>query len=256
MCFNFLKRKPIVWEYSNKIALLFGINNYPGGENDLNGCLNDLLLVESKLPDFQIRKFVNSEVTVRCFTEQLQFAIDHAMPGDVIYVHYSGHGSYVRDKSGDEIDGYDECLYLYDGPLIDDVTSAILSTIPEGVHVTLGLDCCYSGTGTRDLERPKSRFMPPKKHTPHHKRVKRAFREGSMNYVVLSACLENETSADAEINGIWNGAFTYYQMNKLSRDLTNKKWMNKINIYLPNKTFDQTPTIEGNIDLQNILVFT
>jgi hypothetical protein len=253
MCF---KRKPIVWEHSNKVALLFGINNYPGGENDLNGCLNDLLLVESKLPDFQIRKFVNSQVTVRCFTEQLQYAIDNAIPGDVIYVHYSGHGSYVKDKSGDEIDGYDECLYLHDGPLIDDVTSAILSTIKEGVHVTLGLDCCYYGGGLKDMERPKVRFMPPKRHTPHHTRVKRAFREGGMYYVVLSGCMENETSADAEINGIWNGAFTYYQMNKLSRDLTNKKWMDKINIYLPNKNFDQTPTIEGNEELQNILVLT
>jgi len=49
--------------------------------------------------------------------------------GPTLVVWYSGHGSYVRDVHGDEEDGVDETLYLYDGNLVDDDINSILQTI-------------------------------------------------------------------------------------------------------------------------------
>jgi metacaspase-1 len=44
--------------------------------------------------------------------------------GDIVWVHYSGHGGRVRDVSGDEEDGYDSTLIPVDfrssGQILDD----------------------------------------------------------------------------------------------------------------------------------------
>lgn len=44
--------------------------------------------------------------------------------GDVVFIHYSGHGGRVRDVSGDEADGYDSTLIPLDfqktGQILDD----------------------------------------------------------------------------------------------------------------------------------------
>lgn len=46
-----------------------------------------------------------------------------------LVVHYSGHGTYTNDASGDETDGQDEALYLFDGAFLDDRLSKILEGI-------------------------------------------------------------------------------------------------------------------------------
>jgi hypothetical protein len=46
-----------------------------------------------------------------------------------LFFQYSGHGTPVQDKNGDEADGQDEALYLYDGVLLDDELHEILTTI-------------------------------------------------------------------------------------------------------------------------------
>lgn len=256
MCFKkwFGKQDPMIdWEHTQKVALLFGINNYPGGENDLNGCINDIDLAEQRLQGFQIRKFQDSQVTIKNFIEQVKYAILHSLQGDVIYIHYSGHGTYVEDIHGDEVDGYDEALYLYDGALIDDELNKVLQLIPEGVTVVLLLDSCFSGSATRNPH--KVRFMPPKFERKEHLRIKRGIYE-NMKWIVLSGCGENQTSADAFINGKYHGAFTFYAMNTLVGTMTYKTWHEKIREFLPSRDFDQAPTLEGDETLINKQVLT
>jgi hypothetical protein len=63
---------------------------------------------------------------------------------------FCGHGSRLVDSSGDESDGYDECIVSSDiQPIFDDEIGRILSRLPEGVIADIVLDCCYSGTGTQ-----------------------------------------------------------------------------------------------------------
>jgi len=242
-----------MWEHSNKVAILTAINNYRGSENDLNGCVNDLLLAKIKLPDFQIREFRDSEVTRRCVKEQLQYAVLNSIQGDTILFAYSGHGSYVVDRNSDEPDGVDETLYLYDGDLVDDETCEILAGVPFGVTVVMVLDSCFSGTSTRSLN--KARFMPPKKRIPTYTRVKKAI-HATDNVIIFSACAENETSADAFIDNSYNGAFSYYFWNSLRRDMTYREWYKQVCLYLPNKNFEQHPQIEGTDELIDKVVFT
>jgi hypothetical protein len=260
MCFKWFKHlfggdkiDPPTWEHADKVALLFGINDYGGGNNDLRGCLNDINLVANKLTNFQIRKFENGQVTKANLLAQVNYAIANSVVGDIIYIHYSGHGTYVEDRNGDELDGYDEALYLVDGPLVDDDLNNALRAIPDGVFLALGLDSCFSGTATRGLAR--GRFMQPSFDMVPHLQVKHKFYD-YMSWVVLSACAENQTAADAEINGDYYGAFSFYAFNCLLGNMTYQTWFNKIREFLPSRDFDQAPTLEGDSILINKLVLT
>lgn len=60
--------------------------------------------------------------------------------GDAIFLHFSGHGTKVRDLNGDEDDGYDEALVPLDfkqsGVIIDDdLYDIFVKGLPTGVHV-------------------------------------------------------------------------------------------------------------------------
>lgn len=101
-----------------------------------------------------------------------------AGPGDVVVVHYSGHGHQLTDDDGphDELDGYDEVLVPYGAPaelvegytgeyhLRDDQVGEYVLTLREKVgangNVTFFLDACYSGTGTRGEDALPTRGMP------------------------------------------------------------------------------------------------
>jgi hypothetical protein len=50
--------------------------------------------------------------------------------GEVLLIHNSSHGTYTYDTHGDEEDGQDEAVYLYDGPIIDDDIHKLLDKIP------------------------------------------------------------------------------------------------------------------------------
>ena len=63
----------------------------------------------------------------------------------------TGHGTKLRDDSGDEDDGYDEALcpldYNDNGMLIDDeLFDILIEPLSQGVHMVSLMDCCHSGT--------------------------------------------------------------------------------------------------------------
>ena len=57
-----------------------------------------------------------------------------------LVVHYSGHGTFVKDRNGDEADGQDEAMYLYDGALLDDELSLVICKIESIRNQKLSLD--------------------------------------------------------------------------------------------------------------------
>jgi hypothetical protein len=77
--------------------------------------------------------------------------VRYSQPGDVVFVSFSGHGGQVRDASGDEDDGYDESIIPVDfqtaGQIVDDdILKNLVKPMCEGVHCTILMDCCHSGT--------------------------------------------------------------------------------------------------------------
>jgi hypothetical protein len=85
--------------------------------------------------------------------------IDGTKPGDKVVFYFSGHGSSMPDESGDEDDGADEFLVMYDtelagstvrNALIDDEIGALLSEL-SGREILVLIDACHSGTATKSV---------------------------------------------------------------------------------------------------------
>ena len=97
-------------------ALLVGINDYYG-VNDLQGCINDVTNVRSILKTFfgfentDIRVLTDSRATKQNILSRLEKMVRNAVSGDYLIFHFSGHGSQIRDREGDELaDHMDELI--------------------------------------------------------------------------------------------------------------------------------------------------
>ncbi|MFZ2224759.1 MAG: caspase family protein [Candidatus Deferrimicrobium sp.] len=289
-----------------KKALLVGINRYPDPDNELKGCVNDVRQMAETLKsrygfpgDGHMRILTDARATTKAILDGLAWLTAGASPGDSLVFHYSGHGSQVPDKHGDETtDRLDEILCPYDldweHPLTDDDLAAACAGVPQGVLLTVILDCCHSGTGLRDFAlagnlpflagltlpanpahsgrtlprgnfvRPRSippsdapdrrRFLPHPE-TPHlapqpSRRPARRFGVSvtRTNAVLIAACRDDQTSADAWINGGYHGAHTYHLCRALSngtRDLTYRALVSATGTALSRAGFDQVPQLEG-----------
>lgn len=245
-----------------KRAVCIGINNYPGSANDLQGCVNDAndwteLLVEF---GFEVETLLDSEATRSNIKEKLQYLVDNTDAGDIAVFTYSGHGTQVLDKSGDEADGYDEALYVYDGVLIDDDLRAILSGIHPNAQLIVISDSCFSGTVTRvrGLEKgTKKRFVKPRGYDESLP-VKSRLLENTMLELLISGCSDTEYSYDAYINGRYNGAMTRYAIDSINqnREALYKEFYSTLRNYLPSKNYPQTPQLEGSDFNKNLKLFT
>lgn len=113
---------------------------------------------------------------------------------DTVWIHYSGHGSYVQDntRSRDEADGCDECLvpsdYETSGVILDDDIHQIFTSFHPETRVVCVFDCCHSGTIGDLPYRWRNEWE-----------VSLANRKFDIpaNVLTLSGCRDDQTSADA-----------------------------------------------------------
>jgi len=263
----------------NSQALLVGINDY-GGVGDLRGCLNDVTNLRNVLKTYygftneKIRVLTDGRATRDNILFRLGKMVKEAQPGDFLVFHFSGHGSQIRDRDQDELrDHMDELICPYDIDwdgiyITDDMLGEILDELPKGVIMEVILDCCHSGTGTRfdELGRPEelgpmypvvNRYLPPPldiacrhEEEEHRLQSKRAFRYDQrivMNHILWAGCKDHQTSADAYIEGSYNGAFTYYLCKHLRngpKTLTRKALHERVLHSLKHHQYFQTPQLE------------
>lgn len=151
-----------------KKALLIGINKYKsiGG---LRGCENDVTNMRHLLMRYfgfragDISLLIDRSAVKARITKRINWLFKDAKKDDELVFHFSGHGSYIRDFDGDEEDRHlrdhvDELICLHDmdwresdSYMIDDELGKQFDKLPEGAKLTVILDCCHSGTGTRSV---------------------------------------------------------------------------------------------------------
>src|SRR4030095_3120084 len=147
-----------------KKAVLIGINRYRIPGADLRGCVNDVKKMQSVLTrSYGFRGDDSTVLTDFAATKKgiesaIRKLVQGGRKGDVLLVHFSGHGSNVPDDDGDEADGRDEILCPTDldwkNPMRDDWLRNTFRSIEGGVSFTAIMDCCHSGTNTRALLPP------------------------------------------------------------------------------------------------------
>jgi metacaspase-1 len=224
----------------SKFAVLIGINKYdPSLNADLNGCVNDVenmyevLTKTYAFPHDNIRVLTDYRATGEAMFERMEWLLSHEVPGDELVLHYSGHGSQIRDREGDELKDYmDEILCPtdldWDRPFIDDDISWLFNKKADGVFLTFICDSCHSGSMTRATttfsgpeEKPDlPRFIQPPLDIKFREtdglpinRIASINKEDEdtttvMDHVLISGCRDDQTSADAFIDGKWQGAMT------------------------------------------------
>lgn len=139
-----------------KRALLVGCN-YPGTQAELHGCVNDVFAMRSLLTDlygFEEGSFTvlidtdssYEQPTGRNIKAKLREVVAASQPGDVLFLHFSGHGTQVPGDREEEADMKDEAICPTDMNLIlDDDLRAILQELNDEVFFTFVSDCCHSG---------------------------------------------------------------------------------------------------------------
>lgn len=112
-----------------KKAVLIGCN-YKGTKAELKGCINDVRRMHRCLIDRY--GFSDDDISILIDTDKsstqptgknirkaLSNLVRSASSGDILFVHYSGHGTRLPAETGEDDDtGYDECIVPTDMNLI------------------------------------------------------------------------------------------------------------------------------------------
>lgn len=254
-----------------KKALCVGINTYPDG-NNLNGCINDanawaaLLTQHFGFPQSNVTLLLEAQATKANIMAGLEKLLAGARSGDTLVFTNSSHGTYVADRSGDEV--YDEAICPYDCDrgvehlvLDDELRKLFASKLPAGVSMTVISDSCHSGSLTRAVVGPgpdqrRARFLNPKviglPELPDADAAKprsaSAYSQADMKEVLLSGCTQREYSWDAMIAGKAHGAMSWYALETIREanyDLTWDRLHRQLRSQLEVAGFRQHPQLEG-----------
>lgn len=240
--------------------LLFGLN-YKNTNHELNGCINDTLLMKNCLQSYldiknEDIKLITDDTDITPTRDNIIKNINKSIEEintsdyDTLWIHYSGHGTYLNDQNNDEnvendgIIGNDEALYTIDNNVIlDDELNEIFSKINQNKKLICIFDCCHSGTA---LDLPfKYNYM------------ENTFSDDSKlnkikcNAILLSGCKDKQYSEDVykisdkhDFNGAFTVAFVKACQQKYTISL--QTIMKNTFKFLKNNNFMQIPQLSCN----------
>lgn len=151
-----------------KRALVIGLGEQQDKAwNKINGD-KDVPFVQAMLKNAgfkSVTTLVNRQATKVGIVGAFKRMAASCKQGDVVYIHYSGHGQQMTDVHNDEKDGLDECWIPYDAcrkasatyhgekHLTDDELNVYLNAIRNKIgakgKLLVVIDACHSGDGTR-----------------------------------------------------------------------------------------------------------
>jgi hypothetical protein len=227
-------------------ALCVGIDEYR--DQPLEGCVNDSKAWGRVLANagFKVTYLHNEQATNRRIQQGLADLISGARSGDILAFQYSGHGTQIPDDNGDETDSFDEAFVPVDydkGELLlrDDVVAKALDLLPEGVTLTLFMDCCHCGTNSRFAPRIRAtdtgldrvRFMPPEYlGLPRAPRVartqRRALPSSAPGVIHFAACRDDEYAWESRGQGDFTAAATAFLADAITRRDTNETFIKQV----------------------------
>lgn len=275
-------------------AVLVGVNlykserlrNYP-----LSGCVNDVeklshVLKQMFADELHLLTLTDTEATRAAIIDSFRsrliapardwFESGCPSPEPAFVFHFSGHGSLSRDVTQTKPSGFDETIVPYDSRQADvfDIRDwelgALIDELGEYTScITIILDCCHAGSGTRgagrrcepDLRVPPARSMVSSNSVESSGPVRstgfRSSPERKMaDYVLLAAChakqIAEEYHDKSSGQTVIYGALTYALTDSLvelnSKDITCRelyeKARNKVRAWYP----QQIPQCEGDRD--------
>lgn len=280
-CFSLLCSFSILAN-NEKRALLIAIGNYKNSSywKTLEGAGNDMrlmktVLLDQKFPEANIISLSNENATKIRIISALENLTKSAQEGDIIVIHFSGHGIQTADLNKDEKDHYDECLVPYDTPaktardytdnalIKDDIIGQwiekLRAKVKKNGQILLILDACHTGTASKgdnyvseeSLNYTASPYPDPAQNTSLNSyRLKLFKNENSGRFVFIAASADKQVSHQIspdqkEIFGILTyGLFKAFQK---IRPGTSYRDLFYSMISVVQNNLRQTPNIEGDI---------
>lgn len=248
-----------------KQALCIGINDYPGTDNDLQGCVNDANDWAALLRErgFQVTSLLDKQATKAAIVEHIERLLAQDKAGDQIVITYSGHGTWLPDQDGDEADHRDEALCPYDlsnGPLLDDELFELFNARHPRARLVLISDSCHSGTvarysrltpGDRRVRYlSMSHFVSDRMQLARARSVERSAprSRARLGALLMAGAQDTEYSWDTSFEGRPNGAFTRVAIDALRTlpsSATYSEWQRAIRSRLPSADYPQSPNLVG-----------
>lgn len=241
---------PTIW------AIVVGIDHYPS-DRCLGGAVNDAEAVRdflqarhtrahirvftaacpSDADQFQPRESEDLWPTWTNIVSSLKWVIEGATDRDIVYFHYSGHGTRLPGPAATEASQENQlalvlfdhhefgCQYLEGRHL----ASALGRMVHKGLIVTLVLDCCFSGGVARgdDATQLAVRYIPynqdaatynaqeyDKSHLFGILRDAKPEKDWLVDpdgYTILTACGPFETASEVQVGSVGKrGALSHY----------------------------------------------
>lgn len=266
----------------NVFGLLIGIDEYDGAP--LKGCINDSEAVKEYLqhtvhPDFlHIETLWNKNATKANISNGFLSHLAQAKAGDVVFVHYSGHGSYepadpifwdmTPNRTNEVMVTVDSLSpYGLKNPMADKELRWLINQIAKNnAHIVMIMDCCHSGSGTRSLTGVRSRYTAAptsgvrgvddfvfaqakyggdlaKVLTPQNQ-----FFVENGRHILLSGCRNNQTAKELNIDGKQRGIFTYSMLDILKNSGGNVSYrdiVRRATARVVNTVSEQVPQLDA-----------
>ncbi|MBL8148738.1 MAG: caspase family protein, partial [Blastocatellia bacterium] len=266
-------------------ALLVGINAYPSTVDSLSGCVNDVQNMEAFLEGWvdrnsfqlEIKKLIDEQATRNNIVEGFRTHLCQATSSDVALFFFAGHGSQERTLPQllhFEPDRLDETLVCWDSrqhkgwDLADKELAWLISEVSnKNPHIVIILDCCHSGSGTRQERGKIRRISKQTKSRPEDSylfNIEEFVQTNSIDFsetpsgwslgnkgrhVLLAACESGQTAKEyKDKEGKDCGRFSYFlieTLNKSNGQLTYKELMTHTSALVCRVTSEQTPQLEA-----------
>jgi hypothetical protein len=257
---------------AGKHGLLIGISDYrTSGLADLVGTQNDLLVMETILGDDRygfadnLTVLRNREATHTGIRRAFVNLAGRVASGDLVYIHYSGHGSYTENLNNDDGHGerYDQTWISWGArstkvagvdryDILDDELNEwlgiIISKIGRQGQLILVSDSCHSASVYRSPDPPVSRAG--RADDRRHPLGEKLFTVNDLrDGIMIGAARDKETAAEFTApDGNKYGLFTWHWAKALKQADPDDSWKNlfltvqqKVNIQRPS----QLPQLTG-----------
>lgn len=264
--------------FAEKYAIIIAVGDYePRTGWGKVSSKNDIPLIKGALEQHEFLEeniliLKDSEATREGILAALEKLKSQVKPGDIVVIHYSGHGQQMWDTNGDEADDKDESIVPFDAlaeytfnykgqnHIRDDELGNIIANfrnvLGKDGQLFMLFDSCYSGTLARGgkARGGQNTFAPPNwspnvSEDRHGAELfeKVDLKSDSSPFIMITGASADELNYEYQGHGSLSYAFSE-AMNELGSDFTYRKLFSVIaanmNVIAPY----QTPTIEGDAD--------
>lgn len=268
-------------------AFLVGINEYDERSRvpPLQGCVKDIQCMQAYLEgrvaqddvDLQLKVLLNEQATRQAVIDGFRQHLCQAGADDIALFYYAGHGAQAfapEEFWVVEPDRLLETLVCYDSrvegswDLADKELAQLIGEVDaKKPHISLILDCCHSGSGTRGDEitrkaptdrrqRPAGSFLVSPEQVQETQAATRSLKPMTMGlnftkgrHVLLSACQDIEEAKEyCGLDGSQHGSFSYFLMESLQTangSLTYRDLFKRTNALVRANVRSQSPQMEA-----------